>query len=55
MVKSIEVLTVVEKNDEATLKRELIAVQTKAGQTQKQNSNFGTIPHLALSLKTVAG
>lgn len=35
MVKRIEVLTVAEKNDEATLKIELVEVQTKAGQNPK--------------------
>jgi len=35
MVKRIEVLTVAEKNDEATLKIELIDVQAKAGQNPK--------------------
>lgn len=35
MVKRIEVLTVAEKNDEATLKIELSEIQTKAGQNPK--------------------
>ncbi len=35
MVKRIEVLTVAEKNDEATLKIELVEIQAKAGQNPK--------------------
>ncbi len=40
MVKKIEVLSVAEKNDEATLKIELVDVQTKAGHDPKAKLNL---------------
>jgi type III restriction enzyme len=40
MVKKIEVLSVAEKNDEATLKLELVSVQAKGGANPKAKLNL---------------
>lgn len=54
MVKKIEVLSVAEKNDEATLKVEVKEVQTKAGQNPKVKLNVWFAQKGGFSLKETA-